>query len=100
MRTTPAENEALGRRIANSLGRARGPVVLLIPRGGVSALDAPGQPFYDPDADDALFSTLMAELASSPHVRLELRDEHLNDPSFARAAARALMEILPLRKGL
>lgn len=100
MRTTPAENEALGHRIAKSLGRALGPVVLLIPRGGVSALDAPGQPFYDPDADEALFSTLAAELASSPHVRLEWRDEHLNDPSFARAAARALMEILPLRKGL
>ena len=27
----------------------------LIPEGGVSALDAPGQPFHDPDADAALF---------------------------------------------
>jgi len=27
----------------------------LIPEGGVSAIDRPGQPFHDPDADRALF---------------------------------------------
>jgi uncharacterized protein (UPF0261 family) len=100
MRTTPEENEALGRRMAEILGRARGPVVVLIPRRGLSALDAPGQPFHDPKADDALFSTLSAGLSAQSHVRLESRDEHLNDPSFARAAARAMMGLLPLRKGL
>src|SRR5262249_47696185 len=51
MRTTPAENAALGARIAGVLGRATGPAVVLIPEGGVSALDAPGKPFYDPEAD-------------------------------------------------
>jgi uncharacterized protein (UPF0261 family) len=99
MRTTPGENEALGRRMAEILGRARGPVVVLIPRRGLSALDAPGQPFHDPEADDALFSALSAGLSANSHVRLESRDEHINDPSFARAAARAMMGVLPLRKG-
>jgi uncharacterized protein (UPF0261 family) len=100
MRTTPEENEALGRRMAEILGRARGPVVVLIPRRGLSALDAPGQPFHDPEADDALFAALSAGLSANPQVRLESRDEHINDPSFARAAARAMMGFLPLRKGL
>lgn len=100
MRTTPEENESFGLYLAEVLSRAQGPVVLLIPGRGLSALDAPGQPFYDPDADHALFSTLIRKLAVHPHVRVESRDEHLNDPSFATAAARAMMELLPLRKGL
>ena len=66
MRTTPEENECLGLHMAEVLSRARGPVVLLIPRRGLSALDAPGQPFHDPDADDVLFSTLTRKLAVSP----------------------------------
>ncbi|AGA26217.1 Tm-1-like ATP-binding domain-containing protein [Singulisphaera acidiphila] len=100
MRTTPEENEGFGLYMAEVLSRARGPVVLLIPRGGLSALDAPGQPFHDPDADDALFSTLIWKLAAHPHVHIESCDTHINDPSFATAAARAMMELLPLRKGL
>ncbi|WP_406696688.1 Tm-1-like ATP-binding domain-containing protein [Singulisphaera sp. Ch08] len=100
MRTTSAENERIGLYMAEVLSRAQGPVVLLIPRRGLSALDAPGQPFHDPDADDALFSTLTRELAVHPQIRVESRDEHINDSSFATAAARAMAEQLSLRKGL
>lgn len=100
MRTTPAENEEIGRFIAEVLSRARGPVTLLIPRRGLSALDAPGQSFHDPEADAALFSTLESQLAGHPQVRVESRDEHINDPSFARAAAQAMMALLPLAEGL
>ena len=32
-----------------------GPVRLLIPEGGVSAIDMPSQPFHDPAADAALY---------------------------------------------
>jgi uncharacterized protein (UPF0261 family) len=94
MRTTVAENALLGEKIVEVLGRARGPVVVLIPARGVSALDAPGQPFHDPEADSALFETLKGGLAPCPHVRVEVRDEHINDPSFATAAADALLELI------
>ena len=43
MRTTPAENARQGEWIASRLNRCDGPVRFLIPEGGVSALDAPGQ---------------------------------------------------------
>ena len=33
-------------------------VSLLLPEGGVSLLDAPGQPFWDPEADRALFQAI------------------------------------------
>jgi uncharacterized protein (UPF0261 family) len=96
MRTTPAENAALGARMAAILGRAAGPTVVLIPRGGVSALDAPGGPFHDPEADAALFGALAAGLAAHPRVRLVVRAEHINDPAFADAGAAMLLELLKL----
>lgn len=99
MRTTVEENAALGAKLSATLGRARGPVVIMIPRGGVSALDAPGRPFHDPDADSALFEAIRSGLASAPHVRLVVRDEHINDPPFAEAAARALLELLAVPRG-
>ena len=58
MRTTPAENARQGEWIASRLNRCDGPVRFLIPEGGVSALDAPGQAFWDPEADAALFTAL------------------------------------------
>ena len=58
MRTTAEENAAMGRWIGERLNRMDGPVRFFLPEGGVSALDAPGQPFYDPAADAALFDAL------------------------------------------
>ena len=48
MRTTPEENERMGRWIGERLNQMDGPVRFLLPEGGVSALDAPGQPFRTP----------------------------------------------------
>jgi uncharacterized protein (UPF0261 family) len=97
MRTTPEECAAIGRRMAEVLADARGPTVVLLPRGGVSALDAPGQAFHDPAADAALFDALERGLAGHPRVRLVPRDEHINDPAFAAAAAGALLDLLGAR---
>jgi uncharacterized protein (UPF0261 family) len=81
MRTTPDENARLGALIAAKLNRARGPVALVIPRGGVSMIDAPGAPFHDPAADAALFDALRADLAST--VELIELDANINDPAVA-----------------
>jgi uncharacterized protein (UPF0261 family) len=94
MRTTAEENAALGAKMAGVLRGSSGPVVLMIPRRGVSALDAPGKPFHDPEADAALFNTLADGLAGHPLVRVEVRDEHINDRAFADAAARNLLGLL------
>src|SRR5512134_3969627 len=50
MRTTPDECRAIGEFIAAKLNRMDGPVRFVIPEGGVSSLDAPGRPFWDPAA--------------------------------------------------
>src|SRR5262249_28043320 len=68
MRTTPAENDQLGKEIAHKASAARGPTAMLVPLRGVSAIDKEGQPFWWPEADQALFQSLRNWL--SPSVRL------------------------------
>jgi uncharacterized protein (UPF0261 family) len=97
MRTTPEENDALGKEIAHKASAARGPTALLLPLRGLSALDRPGEPFWWPEADATLFQSLRNWL--SPHVRLVELDLHLNDPAFAAEAARLLLEMLRGRFG-
>jgi uncharacterized protein (UPF0261 family) len=86
MRTTPEENRAFARWMARKLNRATAPWTLLVPEGGVSALDAPGQPFHDPEADRALFAELEATLERTRTRILKRLPLHINDPDFARAA--------------
>jgi uncharacterized protein (UPF0261 family) len=92
MRTTPEENDKLGKEIAEKASAARGPTVVLLPLRGVSAIDREGQPFWWPEADQALFASLRQWL--SPHVKFVELDLHINDPAFAVAAATALLEFL------
>ena len=92
MRTTPEECAELGHRIARKLSAATGPVALYIPLGGVSMIDAEGQPFHDPDADAALFEALRADLADN--VELVEMDANVNDPEFAAAMADKLDEYM------
>ena len=92
MRRSAAENAEIGRRIAEKLNAARGPVMLLFPSRGFSALDAPGQPFFDPEADAALFESLRANLAG--RIGLTVVDAHINDDAFAGAAAATVRAML------
>jgi len=92
MRTTPEENAALGRIIAEKLARATGPTVLMIPKRGVSAIDIAGKPFFDPAADAALFEALKAECP--PNVELVEIDAAINDDAFAVAAAERLLALM------
>jgi uncharacterized protein (UPF0261 family) len=87
MRSTADELREAGRVIAGRLNRAPGPVRLLLPLGGLSALDAPGQPFHDPQADAALFQTLAEQFVASDSHRLVEVTEHINAPAFADAIA-------------
>ena len=65
MRTTVEENRGLGKVIAEKLSMAKGPTALMLPLGGVSAIDAPGQPFYGPEEDAALFEELRRGISTS-----------------------------------
>jgi uncharacterized protein (UPF0261 family) len=93
MRTTPDENRQAARWIAGKLNRSEAPLVMLIPEGGVSALDAPGKPFWDPEADAALFEELERSLVASPTRQIRRLPLHINDPAFATALVDAYHEV-------
>ncbi|MBX3539205.1 MAG: Tm-1-like ATP-binding domain-containing protein [Chelatococcus sp.] len=90
MRTTAEENTRIGRWIGERLNLCEGEVRFLMPAGGVSLLDALGQPFHDPEADAALFEALERTVKQTPRRRL-LRVPHaINDVKFADAVVEQL----------
>ncbi len=93
MRTTPAENKAIGEWIATRLNACEGEVSFLLPLGGVSAIDVPGKPFHDPEADAALFAAIRATLVQTPKRRLVELPHAINDAAFAAAIVQHYREI-------
>jgi uncharacterized protein (UPF0261 family)/ABC-type branched-subunit amino acid transport system ATPase component len=93
MRTTPDECRAIGEFISRKLNAMCGPVRFLIPEAGVSAIDRPGGPFHDPDADRALFAAIEQDFRVGPDRKLVRLPMHLNDEAFAEALVQAWREI-------
>ena len=96
MRTTPEENAAIGRVFAEKLSAATGPVSVLVPMKGFSEIDAPGKPFWWPEADQAFVDALRAGLR--PDIPVLLLDYNVNDAEFAEQAANTLLQMLNKRK--
>jgi uncharacterized protein (UPF0261 family) len=91
MRTTAEECRAIGTGIARKLSAAKGPVAILLPRLGVSAIDKEGQPFDDPEARRALHDAIRE---NAPSLDVTALDLHINDPEFAEAAAVKLIDLM------
>jgi uncharacterized protein (UPF0261 family) len=97
MRTTPEENDRLGKEIAEKASAAPGPTAILLPLRGVSAIDREGGPFWWPEADRALFQSIRNWVG--PSVRLIELDRHINDPEFAGAAGQTLLDMVSSKVG-
>jgi uncharacterized protein (UPF0261 family)/ABC-type branched-subunit amino acid transport system ATPase component len=95
MRTTPQENRAIGEWMGARINQMEGPVRLLLPEGGVSALDAPGKPFHDPDANAALFEALEQTVRQTAQRRIERVRSNINDDAFIAATAAAFLSAGP-----
>ncbi len=93
MRTTAAELAELGGRIGRKTAAATGPAEVFWPERGISALDADGQPFWDPPADAACLDALDRELTAAGRI-LRRIDAHINDPRFATAMADRLHQLI------
>ncbi len=94
MRTTVEENRQIAQWMAAKLNRSTAPLVVLLPEKGVSALDAPGQPFEDPTADAALFEELAGSLVQTASRRLVRLPYHINDRAFAQAAVEYFQQLV------
>jgi uncharacterized protein (UPF0261 family)/ABC-type branched-subunit amino acid transport system ATPase component len=94
MRTTEEENDRIGRFIGERLNRMEGPVRFLIPERGVSALDAPSQPFWNPAADSALIRSLESTVRQTPQRQLIRVNRNINEPEFAAAVVTAFQSVM------
>jgi len=98
MRTTAEENRAFGEWMGARINQMEGPVRLLLPEGGVSALDAPGKPFHDPEADATLFQALEQTVRQTARRRIERVRANINDDAFVDATAAAFLSVAPRRE--
>lgn len=93
MRSDVEENRVLGASMAAKLNASRGPVVVVLPLQGLSAIGAPGGAFHWPEADAALFHALKSTLR--PSIRVVELDLPINDPAFARRCAEEFLQLFP-----
>ncbi len=93
MRTTPDENERMGRWIGERLNQMDAPVRFLLPEGGVSAIDKAGGPFHDQAADAALFRALEQTVRQTSTRQLVRVPANINDPAFVAAVLDAFRAV-------
>jgi uncharacterized protein (UPF0261 family) len=91
IRTTPEENDQLGKEIAEKACAAHGPTVVVLPLRGVSALDAEGKPFWWPEANDALFQSIRNWIYG---VELIEVDANINDLAFSQVVSEQLLKMM------
>ncbi len=92
MRTTPEENAELGRILAEKTNASSGPVVFILPHGGLSMLDAPGKEFWWPEADRALFEAIRRH--ARPGTEIVDLEGNVNDDEVADTATARLLALL------
>lgn len=92
MRTNIEENRQMGKIFAEKLNMTRGPLTVLIPMGGFSEVDYPGQVFWWPEANQAFVDALKEHLR--PDIPVELSDKDVNHPEFSTLVAGKLLEFL------
>jgi uncharacterized protein (UPF0261 family) len=95
MRTTAQECAAIGADIARKLSKSTGPVSVLLPARGVSAIDKDGQPFDDPNARRSLHDAIRSGLPRADVTELDL---HINDVEFADALASKLLTLMTVAR--
>lgn len=92
VRTNVEENQELGRIIAGKLNQSTGPVAVYFPTKGLSVVSSPGGPYHWPEADAALLDSLRQHLRND--IPVHVFDTTINDPVFADAMAKGLLETI------
>ena len=93
MRTNKEENRQLGKILAEKINKSEpGKTEVFLPLGGVSMIDAEGQPFYGPDEDELLFNEIEKNLKNG--IKLHKLANNINDDEFAVKMAESLHKLI------
>ncbi len=90
MRTNVGECRELGKWLATAVNRFSAPTTVLIPKQAISVISAPGGPFHDIEADQALFESIQGNL--DPRISCESYDLEINSPEFAKLCTVRLLQ--------
>lgn len=93
-RTNADELQLIARTVADKLNKAKGPVKILIPERGWSALSVEGQALHDPDTDKAFVHELEKHL--KPEIEVIRLDTDLNSSDFAAAVAETFDKMMKI----
>lgn len=93
MRTTVDESKKIASFIADKLNKGSSKISVCLPKNGVSALDAPGKPFYDPEATETLITELQRSLQTNEDRQVKVYPFHINDPEFAELLVETFLDI-------
>ena len=96
MRTDEADNEELGRRLAQKLNQSRGPVTVVLPLAGLSQLDREGGIFYYPAVNKVLFETIKSHVSQTVNVIESAA--HINDAAFSALLVDCLVDMIQKNK--
>lgn len=86
----------VGRTMAERLNQARGPVAIILPRGGWSIYGAPGGPLYDEAGRRALLRGLAQHLRRD--LPLEEVEGAINDPVFIDCCIDKLLKLMESKR--
>jgi len=90
MRTNAEECAELGKILAEKVNANSAPVEVFLPLKGISVICQEGQPFYDTEADKALFDAIKVNCKKD----ITEMDVDINDKQFAEACAHKLLELI------
>lgn len=93
MRTTVEENKKFAGFIADKLNKSSSKIRVCLPQNGISALDAPGKPFYDPEATSALINELQRLIKKDEDRQVNVYPYHITDPEFANTLVDSFLEV-------
>ncbi|MEA2038899.1 MAG: Tm-1-like ATP-binding domain-containing protein, partial [Thermodesulfobacteriota bacterium] len=92
VRTNIEDNRRLGKSIVGKLNQSQGPVVVIWPKGGLSTLDCPQRPYWNPEVDMTLLNTLRKYLKNG--ISLVELEAYINDVEFAKEVFNGFMKLL------
>ena len=96
LRLNKSEMVEVGRELAQRLQFTKDEAVFMIPTAGYDSYATEGKGFYDPEADAAFVTELIANLPGN--FRVIERNTHIEDPAFATEAAELLIALIAKRK--
>jgi uncharacterized protein (UPF0261 family) len=90
------ETTCLANQLAEKLNRDPANVNVLIPTRGWSEADREGEPLYDPEMN-LVFTDRLREVLD-PQIEIQEMDQHINDSTFAEAAANLMDKMIKNNK--